>query len=313
MDVGLSLCLGVSVSVSISLCLSLCACFSVSLPNFREILAGDAPTDLCPCLPLTYPDSKESLCGCGCAMEYPWEQRERLRAFERGEWQRGLDWQSFCENDMCSPDPEPEEAGKLLVECLIDLHLKGKLRANYVCMLAFFAHKAGAQGDCKHLGRAPGKQSGSYQRKVDSFLGHLDRSGLYSINVPGYDKYDVARTNRELLVANAHERLHEEFTNSLELGTRLQTMQTERALPPAYYENPVYKRWKDSGLPVFPCSLYMDGVQYGKRDAVLNITIQNIVSGRRHVIAVINRARVCRCGCRGWCTASVVYSFACER
>jgi hypothetical protein len=59
---------------------------------------------------------------------------------------------------------------------------------------------------------------------------------------------------------------------------------------------------------VFPLELYLDGVPTTKRDGLLAFHIVNIVSGRRHVCAVLRKSRLCQCGCRAWCTLSVIWN-----
>jgi hypothetical protein len=246
-------------------------------------------------------------------MAYPWEQPERVAAWEQGggDGNRETGWEDFSDDDHINPDPDKDEAGKGLVEVLLDLHLSGKLKANQTCIIAWWAHKAGAFGDCSALGMGPGKASGGYQRHLDSFLGHIDPTETYEIKVPGHDKYDIGRATQTICVANPHERLMEEFTETPDLSFRLAELRDAKLLPDSYYQNPIVLQHQAEGIPVFPLSVYLDGVSYSNRDAVLNLTVQNLVSGKRHVLMVLQRSRVCRCGCRSWCTLYPVWLWLC--
>ena len=242
-------------------------------------------------------------------MSYPWEAPARMTAWEeRAAQEAQPNWQDFEEGHAFNSDPEPAEAGRGLVKYLLELHLSGKLKANQLCTIAWWAGKAGASGDCSPLGMAPGKASGGYHRHVDRFLGHLDTKWLYEIDVPGHDRHEVARASQRIFVGNAHEMLAEEFKESPDLlSFKLKELQATNVLPPSYFENPIVQRFQHEDIPIFLLSVYLDGVSYTKRDSVLNLTVQNLVSGRRHVLMVLQRSRICRCGCAGWCSMFPVW------
>eukprot|EP00959_Pyramimonas_sp_CCMP1952_P076700 1602817-Pyramimonas_sp.AAC.1 len=59
---------------------------------------------------------------------------------------------------------------------------------------------------------------------------------------------------------------------------------------------------------VYPVALYLDGIKFtrsigpGRADSVLNITGYNLMTNKRHVLYVISKREMCRCGCKGWDT-----------
>ena len=58
--------------------------------------------------------------------------------------------------------------------------------------------------------------------------------------------------------------------------------------------------------PCFPVALYMDGARFtksimpGHMDLLLNITVCNIVTQKRHFTGMLRKSEFCRCGCLGW-------------
>ena len=59
----------------------------------------------------------------------------------------------------------------------------------------------------------------------------------------------------------------------------------------------------------FPLALYLDGVPYTKLDGVIGFWIYNLVTNVRHLLGVIRKSKICRCGCRGWCSFFPVFLF----
>jgi len=74
-----------------------------------------------------------------------------------------------------------------------------------------------------------------------------------------------------------------------------------------YMENEVVKR-EPLGT-VFPLGLYLDKVQYKKRDSTLGIWAINCFTHRRHLMACIPTSQTCQCGCNGWCSLFPVLAF----
>ena len=53
---------------------------------------------------------------------------------------------------------------------------------------------------------------------------------------------------------------------------------------------------------VVPCAVYVDGTPYLRRDSVLVLLVVNLLTRTRHLVALLRKATLCRCGCSGWCT-----------
>jgi hypothetical protein len=144
--------------------------------------------------------------------------------------------------------------------------VRGVLKSNHVCMLAFFAAKAGAVGFATKLGMPPGKQSGKYSRHIDSVLGVELKTARewYTLTIPTHNKYDGTRSRCSLEVLNVHEVLEEEWRHNHGLKTQLHREQDN--LRTAYHRHPTQVR---SPEPTLPIALYVDGVRYGNRLSVL--------------------------------------------
>eukprot|EP00969_Alexandrium_andersonii_P298083 13174848-Alexandrium_andersonii.AAC.1 len=71
----------------------------------------------------------------------------------------------------------------MLFSMLVGLYYNGKLSAANLCILSFWAERAGARGPVSTVALRPGLQSGSYQRKLDSVLNFADtKDGLYDLS-----------------------------------------------------------------------------------------------------------------------------------
>ena len=46
-----------------------------------------------------------------------------------------------------------------------------------------------------------------------------------------------------------------------------------------------------------------------KRDGLLAWLVVNVISGRRHIVAALRKSRMCKCGCRGWCSLWAIWTW----
>jgi hypothetical protein len=77
-------------------------------------------------------------------------------------------------------------------------------------------------------------------------------------------------------------------------------------LPQVYVDHHVVRTVLDE--PVYPLSLYTDGVAFGRNDTVLGFYIYNLVTGVRHCLVALRKSEMCKCGCRGWCSLLPVFT-----
>ena len=103
-----------------------------------------------------------------------------------------------------------------------------------------------------------------------------------------------------------HEKLDREMQDNPDLVSELRRKIVTRSFPPAYYEHEVVRN--HDGL-VMPCALYLDGAPFSNRDGLVGIVVYNLLSFKRHLVAVYRRSNLCKCGCRGWCSFWPVFDF----
>jgi hypothetical protein len=224
----------------------------------------------------------------------------------RGERATGRAWEEHGPDQGADPANEDRgEAGLQLARCLVQLHAEGKLTAKSTCILAHWAHKAGAAGPVGALAFRPQAPTGHYQRHLDRAAGFRDQD-YYKLSVPTYAKRTKDSQQRvplQISVLPPHECVNSEFCEDPGLQRKAQVA----AWPAAFGEHPVAKR---AGGPVVPLALYLDGAQYSKVGAsVLVFVVVNMLTGTKHLISTLNKRLLCRCGCRGWCTLRPIMQF----
>ena len=232
-----------------------------------------------------------------------------LRDWEhRDPWEHRREHIWGSESESSDEDPTAEECGELLTEYLWKLKWSNAIPANVMCIICHWAVRAGAKGgELDKIAFAPGKQSGMYSRHLDQISKANASSHQYELRIPGHDKYDVTRSVSLMPVMLAHEALGNEYLEHPELKDELQKMIAAKEVVPNYDTHPlVLQQGSPQEDPIFPLALYMDGVSHTKKDTMLGITIQNMVSGVRHTIAVLRKSRICKCGCLGWCSIHVI-------
>ena len=228
-----------------------------------------------------------------------WEQAGILPSqppeSESGEWSEDSDTEWY--KDIC-----PEEAGATLVELLVNLHLEGKLSAKNLCVLCFYAEKAGVSA-AKDLSYKPDtKAVGHFSRHVGRILGS-DKINSYKLKIPSHCKNDVTRSINEFDVMLPHEVILEEISDlpaDFDLNGKKAEVWQQFREHTAFSENV-------DDLPV-PLSMYLDGVPFTKNDSFLGIWISNLITGSRHILCLFRKSDLCRCGCKQWCSLYCIFS-----
>lgn len=213
-------------------------------------------------------------------------------------------WDSDAEGGA----PTAQEAGQHLASLLIKLRLAGTISAQQCCTLAHWASLAGAVGPCAEFALKPGNPStGHYQRKLDAYLRVDEDPAFYMLPVPQIDKADSAREVQDLETVPPHEALAAEVAADpglLERALRAgpSDWATNFTTHPAVVSAP-------PGVPVLPVAIYLDGVPFTALDGFLGIWIYNLITYKRHLVAVLRKSRMCDCGCRKWCSLYPVFLF----
>ena len=234
--------------------------------------------------------------------KYDWERATDEDAHPAWDDSEGSD------DDADLSDLPQVEAGNELAKELPPLQNRGVLSAKNVCVLRLLlAGRAGAQGFVNKLAFKPSSLSGHFQRHLDVVLLEKDeRIPLYSVCVPGHNRYDKARVEHRIETLPLHEQIASEVANTPGIKARLKTLVDKGEWARDYYEHPIVTAHPDE--VVFPLSLYVDGVAHSKVDNVLGITITNMVTGTRHLCVALRKSLCCRCGCRSWCTLRPIWA-----
>ena len=126
------------------------------------------------------------------------------------------------------------------------------------------------------------------------------------LKVPGFALHSARRVTHKLSVYPPHEAFRKEVLETAEPRALLREALTRKTLPDRYWTNEVVQRTADE---VHVAAVYLDGTPYSKKDGVLAIVVANLLTRRRHLVAVVRKSIMCRCGCRGWCTLWPIFNF----
>ena len=236
----------------------------------------------------------------------PWEQNPMPRRQPDTQYVEEPATDIASEDEDFAPDVGPDAAGEEFVQTLLELHFAGKLAAKTLCILCYWAEKAGVAA-AKNYAFRPGAPSGHFQRHLDGVLG-TDLEHGYDLPLPSHSKYDVSRTLNTNLVLCPHECLQSEM-QGVPAG-EVQKKLRAAAWPETYWEHELVKDAEALGAPLpVPLAFYVDGVPYGKNTSFIGFWMLNLVTTTRHLVAMLRKMDMCRCGCRGWCTIYPVLLF----
>jgi hypothetical protein len=231
---------------------------------------------------------------------YSWERPDQ-------QWRFGPPVPMDPDADSSDPDeePSPQEAGEYLVSFLLELMYTNALSARSLCVICYWAARAGASGPVADYGLKPNSPSGHFQRKVDSVTGVNLRQAskqMFKIRVPQHSKYDLSRTTHEMVVQLPHE----EFANEVAEDPSAASGPFDPEWTAAYREHPTVT--SNPGATVMPYAFYLDGISFTRTDTLLGIFVYSLHTLKRHLCCVLRRSNFCKCGCKGWCTLYPVFA-----
>ena len=148
-----------------------------------------------------------------------------------------------------------------------------------MCEIEWYAHNAGAQGRVSELVYKPGNY-GQHDHETES---------LQQARMPAQDKNDHNRTLMDLTVVPAHGSLHRDFEAQPDLADAVDAVAALAERTPTYYAYLIV-----AGSDGFVAPICYPNI---KEDAILGITMYNLLVSRRHLLAVLVRSKMCRCGC----------------
>ena len=213
---------------------------------------------------------------------------------------------SDVDNDIDYAAPDPDVALWEFGNMLVDLKFTGKLPATTVCILAFWAHHAAKGGIVEQLARRPGQQTGKYSKHFDKVADcklNESKEDFYTMSVPGVSRAQGTRQTIDLPVYLPYEAVDDEIrtVGQSNINDQLAKVIEEGGLPPRYYDHRVVRTTVD-GTPVYPYTLYVDGIRFTRTDNVIAFWMCSMITFHRHLCVVVRKSELCNCGCRGWDT-----------
>ena len=196
-----------------------------------------------------------------------------------------------------------DDPGQELFSYLLSEHSAGKMTAKQVCIVCWWAGKAGVEA-VKPIGKSPAtKGSGDFKRTLDRYM-HQDLPDSYSVPVPAYSRASEERAICQLDCVLPHEMLQRD----VEKYDKKKAEQ-QREAPPNWQDHPVVQEARAEVEPVhvIPLSLFIDGVSHAKRDSLFVISLTNLLTKSKFVVAALRKRIRCKCGCFGWCTLHSVF------
>ena len=212
-------------------------------------------------------------------------------------------------DDILGEDMDPGLASIELVSLLMSLKTRGALSAKQCCILAWFASKAGAVGsDLQQMASKPGQDSGQYSRHLDRWVGvNIKDQGFYPVWVGRRNRGEATRAWDTIPTRPPHEVLKSELRSSSQPVHNLEEALANSSLPQCYFDHP-FVREAPAGELVHPFCLYLDAVVFSRHDSVLGIWVHFLLSGAKHLVAVVRKSELCNCSCGGWCTLYPLFS-----
>ena len=216
------------------------------------------------------------------------------------EWDSSDHWE---ESEGEASDEDASSFGTCFIDYLLELFYGGAVSAKSVCVLCYFAWKAGASGTLlAHLAYRPDADSGHYHRHLDRKLNsELKNMKAHKLLIPMHKRASIGRQICPTPVLAAHTELDDEMRNDVGFDADLEAAVAERALPATYFEHPVVRN-APPGTRVAPVGLFVDGVPFQKQDGAVGFFVYSLITGVRHLIVSLKKSHLCKCGCRAWCS-----------
>ena len=137
-------------------------------------------------------------------------------------------------DDVDDNDPKfaLDLATQAFLDFVLDLTDESKISAKDVCVLCWYAPKAGMSDGVRRIGFRPDAPSEHYQRHLDSVLDFAERrSQFYKLQVVGTRKQDASRSTFDMCVVPGHEVFNAAVEGDAGLSERLCHAKTTNGLP----------------------------------------------------------------------------------
>jgi hypothetical protein len=193
---------------------------------------------------------------------------------------------------------------------IIDLKHRGVLTASQSCTLCFWASKAGVDGIVADLAVHPIRPSGQYSKHWDSVMGRRlgTDDDFYELATPVNSRREGVRSVVATHAWPPLEAVEEDISTTPDMDAALEKAIAVGDLPPSYFDH-VVVRAAPAGVPVHGYTLYVDAVKCTRTENAIGFWLRNIITKVPLLLLCLRKTELCACGCRGWCTMSVVMQF----
>jgi hypothetical protein len=212
-------------------------------------------------------------------------------------------------DDSDIEDLSEAESSAEFMNFLVHLKMTGVLAAKAVCILSFWAKRGGLISPGDALALSPHRTGGAFSAHFDKVIG-IDvamRENWYMLDVPGHSKHDVSRCIKKVAVKPAHESLADELAETVGIMQLLADRVRTEEWADNFLEHEHVKLHGPEN--VIPIGLYVDGVQYQRRNNTIGFWCVNLITQRRHLMVVLQKRDLCRCGCKGYCSLFPALAF----
>ena len=225
-------------------------------------------------------------------------------------------------SDRCYLSEESKaHAGGELRRKLLALHVSKEMTAKDLCIIAHWHTLSGGRG-LEDLAVRPDLQSsGHYQEHINLVIEKTfpRKTALYNVGLPSHDKKlgkrEIVETPMNLPIDMLLHDLDPDDTDdcsdmSTPLCNDIASADDSMEWEPAYNDHPVVQACRANGVHssrIRPVAIYMDAAIYTKRDSFEGIWINDLRTGKRHLLACVRKDDLCKCGCRGYCSIFILH------
>ena len=200
------------------------------------------------------------------------------------------------------PSAEHSDAGLAFRRHLLQRYKAGEMYAKDVATIAYYASRAGATG-VADLAVDPSDSSGRAAERLQKVFSGRARDLFYWTDVTMFDKKTSTRTPMRFPMHLPHENFAKQHRLDEKFATCVRTAAAED-LPPSFASHPVVVA-KGADWTV-ALGYFSDAVPHTHSDSFYVFYWSNLLFHQRHLIAVVRRSDLCRCGCAGQCTFAAV-------
>jgi hypothetical protein len=205
------------------------------------------------------------------------------------------------------------DAGRQLRTLLTSLYLTEQCSAQKLCSAAWYHMASGGCGlDDLALDPRVERPTGHYNAFIKLVLGReFGDPSLSYISTPMYDKRNACRSNVMVPIMRPTEAMsqyllgHQNAVDANDLQAPLPLAFPDAAWTPEELSNQVIQDGLAKGFHLSRLrrvGIFMDDAGFTKNESFHAIYLNDVSSSVRFLLAILRKAEICQCGCRGFCT-----------